>query len=121
MGVDADELADLGIDDLTEIVSNDLTEPEAAMDAIEAAIEAGRIVRVELKAGPGESDGAYVLHEGNWRERHGLSRKRKSVPPSRTPEARRARHIAARASRLGISIADAERVTRRRLSARRKP
>jgi hypothetical protein len=40
-----------------------------------------------------DSSRAYVVREGNWRERIGLPRKRKSVPPSRTPEARRLRHL----------------------------
>jgi hypothetical protein len=63
---------------------------------------------------PSEGSRAYVVREGDWRERKGLPRKRKSVPPSRTREGRRAAHIRAKAERLGISYADAERETQRR-------
>lgn len=121
MGVGPDELADLDIEDMTAVLDNDLSDPEAAMDALDAALDGRRRSPEDAKAGPGQSDGAYKVREGNWRERIGLPRKRKTVPPSRTREGRRAAHIRAKAERLGISYADAERLTQRRQAARRRP
>ncbi len=68
-------------------------------------------IQPEPPAEPEGGSRAYVVREGNWRERLGLPRNRTTVPPSRTPEARRQRNISQKAERLGISHADAERMT----------
>jgi hypothetical protein len=115
LGIDVTELDEsLDIDELTDILIHDLTDPQAAFDALDRALDEPRRAG-EPKATPGESDGAYRVREGNWRVRTGLPRKRKSVPPSRMPEARRARHIAKKADRLGISVDEAARLTKRRV------
>lgn len=84
-------------------------EPEPAQD--EPAAPTPAVVALDATE---PASRAYVVREGDWRERKGLPRKRKSVPPSRTPEGRRASHIAKRAAELGISFAEADRVVQRR-------
>lgn len=117
MGVDVADLdEDMTFDALTDVITHDLADPQAALDALDRTLAHPE----EPKAAPGQSDLAYVVREGNWRERTGLPRRRTSSPPSRTPEARRARHIANKAERLGISVADAERMTRRRQTQSRR-
>jgi hypothetical protein len=114
-GIDLADLdEDIDVPTAYDIMANDLTEADAraALDALDRALADPRMR--EARAPRGESDGAYVAREGNWRERHNLPRRRKSVPPSRTPEARRVAHIAKKAARLGISVVEAERVTPRR-------
>jgi hypothetical protein len=107
---DLDE--NIGLDDAMAVIDHDLADPQAALAALDRALAYPE--QDHSKAAPGESDGTYKAREGNWRERHNMPRRRKSVPPSRTPEARRARTVAAAAERLGISPAEAERLTQRR-------
>ena len=116
MGVAVTDLDDMGIDEAMTVIDHDLADPLAAMDAVERVLADGR--RDQPKAGPGESSGAYTVREGNWRERNGMPRRRNPdrVRPSRTPEARRARYIAAKAAKLGVSVAEAEAGTRRNVS-----
>ncbi len=91
-------------------ISVELDAPyEAAEEPVQAA---------QAPAGPTpppvEPEGgsrAYVVREQSWRTRLGLPARRTSIPPSRTPEVRRQRHISQKAERLGISHADAERAT----------
>lgn len=61
-----------------------------------------------------------MVAEQDWRQRRGLPHKRKTVPPSKTREGRRAAHIAKRAAELGISHADAERLVPRRSAIARR-
>jgi hypothetical protein len=118
-GVDASELRRLTVDDLTATITHDLDDPAAVLDAIDAALDDPSD---EPKAAPGESDGAYRVREGNWRQRHNMPRKRSKVPPSHTREGRRARHIARKAAEWGVSIADAElRIPRRQSPKRKRP
>jgi hypothetical protein len=114
MGVDESELDDLGLDDLHDIITYDLAEPHSALDALDRALANPLRAEDRVVAAPGDSDRAYVVREGNWRERNGMPRKRTSVPPSRTPEARRERNIREKAKRLGISFDEAEQTTQRR-------
>lgn len=121
MGIGVADLDDEGIslDGLTDIIHNDLTDPQAALDALDDAL-AYPTAPDAPQAAKGESEGGYVVREGNWRERHNMPRHRKTTPPSRTTVGRRASHIAAKAERLGISIAEAEAMTPRRKSAGKK-
>lgn len=73
-----------------------------------------------MVAAPEASSRGYVVRDGDWRERIGLPRKRKTMPSSRTPEGRRKAHIRDKAERLGISFAEADRMTQHR-QPKRKP
>ena len=116
MGEDYD-LSDLDLDNLDDVIdaiTYDAAEPEAALAALDDVLRAQQ-PRVE-RAAPGESSRAYVVAEQSWREEKGLSRKRHTVPPSQTPDARRRRRLRklVEAGRFA-SIEQAERMVPRRL------
>jgi hypothetical protein len=115
MGVDVADLDDdIDLDTALLIIDNDLDDPQSARDALDSALERRR----DEKARPGQSDGAYIVKEGNWRQRmtNGrLPRIRKHLPPSRTPEARRRRHLQGLVDAGKYrDLATAERMTQRR-------
>jgi hypothetical protein len=89
------ELDDVTLDDAMATIDHDLTDPRSA-DGTRSSARCSKAPAVTTtpKAQPGESTQAYKVREGNWRERHGMPRKRKSVPPSRT------RRLAACSGRL---------------------
>jgi hypothetical protein len=133
MGVDVDDVPTDGtdMDEVADVINHDLTDPQAAWAALDVALSAGRYERPATEeevrqaertieridrfvAKAGESDGAYRVREGNWREQHGVPRKRKHQPPNRSPERRRLERIRAKARRLGISVEEAEALSKRR-------
>jgi len=89
MGVDVEELDGITLDDMDGVFSELTDHPQDAFAALDEALSR----RDFEKANPGQSDGAYKVRAGNWRERNGLPRTPKHLPPSRTPEARRRRHL----------------------------
>jgi hypothetical protein len=120
MGTSVDEL-DVevhGLDEAIDVIRYDLDDPKTALQALDAALERQRHER----AAPGESDLAYRVREGNWREQHNMPRKRKSVPPSRTPEARRLRHLQGLVDAGKFpDLATADAMTPRKGANRRRP
>lgn len=122
------------------VIENDLTDPQSAWQALDATLsnqrltqghsdpdepaataeevrEAQRIVvqamRLTSRVKAGESDGAWRVRDGNWREQNGLPRKKKKPSPNRSPERRRLERMRAKARQLGISVEEADAMTPR--------
>jgi hypothetical protein len=102
------------MDAVSDLIVNDLTDPQAAFDALDAALERPRLDSREEapKAKPGESSRAYVVREQAWREEHDLPRKRAHKAPSQQPDGRRLQYIRTKAKRLGITVEEAATITR---------
>jgi hypothetical protein len=102
LGVDVTELDDVNVQGLDDIIQNDLNDPLSTYNAI-----------AEAQARDGGS--TWRAEEQAFRLLKGITGKRKSVPPSRTPEARRTRHLQTLvdAGRYP-DLATAERMTPRR-------
>jgi hypothetical protein len=107
-GDDYDESMDLtDMDVVADVINEDTTSPADVWAALDRAI---------TYAEDREPAPTFRAQEAAFMADKGLTRRRNPdhVRPSRTPEARRARHIRAKAERLAISVTEAERTTPRR-------
>lgn len=109
MGMDVAELDDISFSDAFDFLSNETSDPQAAFDAIadQQARDGSPTWRADAEA---------------FAASKGMTNKRSAghVRPSRTPEARRQRHIRTKAERLGVTYAEAERLTPRRMAGARQ-
>jgi hypothetical protein len=125
-GMDVADIDDLSIDGLTDTMREDLTEDEAenALAALDRALAGYRELKAPV-APHGESDGAYKVREGNWRERIGqgrLPRRRTHLPPSQMPDVRRLKRLQKRVDAGEFSsIQEAQSSIQRRQMRPRKP
>jgi hypothetical protein len=115
-GENMDDFDFSDLDAVGDLIANDLTDPQAAFAALDAALQRSRLdPRYEgERATPGESSRAYVVANQAWREERGIPMKQdQNTKPSRSPERRRLERMRAKARRLGITVEEADAMTPR--------